>query len=158
MKVYCPILLSGKFFPTKCTSRSTVGGQNASPPVLWGDVPSGTNSFLISFADALGGASRNTYWYIINIPPSARELGENASGQRDRMPPGSVELRNPSGDSGYFGPTLTRSSGPLEAVITVRALTISSVPVGPFSTPAECETHLAGTVLAEAAIKGIFQP
>jgi Raf kinase inhibitor-like YbhB/YbcL family protein len=156
MKVFCPSLFSGKFFPTKCASRATMGGQNSSPHILWGDVPPGTESFLVSMADALGSATRNTYWYIINVAPSAREVPEGASVYRDRLPKGALELRNPSGEAGYFGPTLTRLSGPMEVVITVRALTLDKIPVGPFSTPAECETHLAGAILGEGSITGIF--
>jgi Raf kinase inhibitor-like YbhB/YbcL family protein len=158
MKVFCPNLLSGKFFPTKCSSRATTGGQNVSPQILWGEVPPETKSFLISMSDAIGSATRNTYWYVINIVASAREMPENASTYRDKLPKGALELRNPSGESGYLGPTLTRLSGGMDVVITLRALTIETIPVGPFSTPAECEAHLAGTVLAEASITGTFHP
>jgi Raf kinase inhibitor-like YbhB/YbcL family protein len=157
MNVYCPSLLSGKFFPTRCAARATAGGQNSSPHILWGDVPAGTGSFLVSVADALGSATSITYWYVINIAPSAREIPDGASLFRDRLPKGALELRNPSGESGYLGPSLNRLSGQMEVVITVRALSIDRIPVGPFSTPGECEMHLAGAILGEATIAGLFQ-
>jgi len=156
MKVYCPSLLSGKFFPVRCASRSTTGGQNISPQILWGDVPPGVQSFLLTMADAIGSASRNTYWYVINIAPSAREMPESASIYRDRLPKRAIEMRNGSGETGYLGPVVDRLSGSMEVIITVRALAIEKIPVGPFSSPAECEVHLGGNILDEGTVKGIF--
>jgi Raf kinase inhibitor-like YbhB/YbcL family protein len=156
MKVYCPSLLSGKFFPVRCASRSTAGGQNISPQILWGDVPPETKSFLLTIADAIGSPTRNTYWYVVNIAPSAREMPESASIYRDRLPKGALEMRTATGETGYIGPVIERLSGSMEVIITVRALAIEKIPVGPFSSPAECEVHLAGNILDEGSVKGVF--
>lgn len=157
MKVFCPALLSGKYFPNKYAHRSIQGGQNISPHVLWGEVPPGTRSFVLSIADRHPAARNWIHWYVINIPHSLREIAERASGDRAKMPPGSMELRNGFGDLGYGGPSPLKNTGPHEYVITVLALSIESLPVGPYSTPEECEEEMHGNVLARAAAVGIFQ-
>ncbi|MEW6511818.1 MAG: YbhB/YbcL family Raf kinase inhibitor-like protein [Bacteroidota bacterium] len=157
MKVYCSGLLSGKYFPNKYAHRNVVGGQNISPPVQWGDVPQGTRSFVLSMIDRHPAAKNWNHWYVINIPHTLRELTERASGTRERMPPGAMELRNSFGDLGYGGPNPPKNSGPHEYVITVIALSVDSIPVGPYSTPEECELEMEGYVLARGSVTGIFQ-
>jgi hypothetical protein len=157
VKVYCPALLSGKYFPNKYSHRSVQGGQNISPPVLWGEVPPGTRSFVLSIIDRHPAARNWVHWYVINIPHTLREISERASGDRAKMPPGSMELRNSFGDLGYGGPSPSKNSGPHEYGISVLALSVDSLPVGPYSTPEECEEEMHGNVLARASAAGIFQ-
>jgi phosphatidylethanolamine-binding protein (PEBP) family uncharacterized protein len=45
MKVYCPLLLSGKYFANRHASKGLPSGQNVSPLIQWGDVPHGVGSF-----------------------------------------------------------------------------------------------------------------
>jgi phosphatidylethanolamine-binding protein (PEBP) family uncharacterized protein len=141
MKVYCPTLLSGKYFPTKYAHKEIQGGQNISPPVLWGDVPPETRSFVLS---------------IIDIPYQYREVAEHASGDRERLPTAAQEMRNSSGDLGYAGPNPSRGSGQHLYEISIRALTIDSLPVGPFATTQECEDEIQGHVLATGFTTGIL--
>lgn len=157
MKVYCPALLSGKYFPNKYAHRNIQGGQNISPPVLWGEVPPGTRSFVLSVIDRHPTARSWIHWYVINIPHSLREIAERASGDRSRMPTGSMELRNSFGDLGYGGPSPNKNTGAHEYEITMMALSVESLPVGPYSTPEECEEEMRGTVLARGTAVGIFQ-
>jgi len=157
MKVYCPMLLSGKYFPAKCAHRGVQGGQNISPQILWGDVPRETKSFVLSFIDLHPSTQNAVHWFIINIPHSTRELSEHASGDRDKMPVGALELRNAFGDTGYDGPNISKNAGPHEYAITVRALDVEAIPVGPFSTAQECEEEMQGKILASAMVTGIFR-
>jgi len=157
MKVYCPALLSGKYIPNKYAHRGVTGGQNISLPVHWGDVPAGTKSFVFSVIDRHPSAKDWVHWFVINVPHSVREIPERASGLREKMPSGSLELRNSFGGLGYDGPHPGKNSGPHEYVITVHALRVESLPVGPYSTVEECREEMAPHVTATASVVGIFR-
>lgn len=157
MKVYCPALLSGKYFPNKFAHRAVQGGQNISPPVLWGEVPPETRSFVLSIIDRHPEARNWVHWFVINIPYQVREIHERASGDRERLPTGAQEMRNSYGDLGYGGPNPPRGSGQHLYAITLRALRIDTIPVGPFATPQECEDEIRGNVLATGFVTGILQ-
>ena len=157
MKVYCPALLSGKYIPNKHAARGVPGGQNLSLPVLWGDVPPGTKSFAISVIDRHPAAKNRVPWFVINVPPSVREISEHASGNRERLPSGALEMRNSFGTLGYDGPVPAKNSGAHEYVITVFALSVESLHVGPFSTVEECRQEMGGKILGNASVVGIFQ-
>jgi Raf kinase inhibitor-like YbhB/YbcL family protein len=157
MKVYCPALLSGKYIPNKFAQRGVTGGQNVSLPVHWGDVPVGTRSFVFSIIDHHPEAENWVHWFVINVPYSVREITERASGSREKMPAGALELRNSFGDLGYGGPAPRKNSGPHQYVITVYALGVESLPVGPFSPVEECRQEMRAHVIASASTSGIFQ-
>ena len=157
MNVYCPALLSGKHIPNKYAHRGVTGGQNVSLPVLWGDVPAGTKSFVFSVIDTHHAANNWVHWFVITVPRSVREIAEHASGLREKMPPGSLELRNSFGSLGYDGPMPAKNSGPHGYVITVHALGVESLPVGPYSTVEECREEMRTNVIATGTIVGIFQ-
>jgi Raf kinase inhibitor-like YbhB/YbcL family protein len=97
------------------------------------------------------------HWYVINISASAVELPEGASGTREKMPAGSIELRNTYGETGYGGPKPPRGTGPHEYVITVHALTVDKLDLSPKSTPEERARALEGKVIGSASVVGIFQ-
>jgi Raf kinase inhibitor-like YbhB/YbcL family protein len=157
MRVLCPALLSGKYIPTKCAYRSIKGGQNISPGVEWTDVPAGTKSFVLSIIDRHPVAKNWVHWHLINIPPSVREIAEHASGTYRSLPAESMELRNSYGESGYGGPNPPRGTGIHEYEITVHALDLPALSLGPFSTLGECAVAMQGHVLATASIIGTFQ-
>ncbi len=157
MKVYCPALLSGKFITNKYARRGVTGGQNVSLPVHWGDVPPATKSFVFSVIDRHPSAKNWIHWFVINVPYSVREIPERASGMREKMPAGSLELRNSFGGLGYDGPAPLKNSGAHEYVITVHALRVESLPMGPYSTVEECRQEMAGHVIETASTTGIFQ-
>lgn len=157
MKVYCPLLLSGKYFANKHASKGLPGGQNVSPLIQWGDVPHGVGSFALSMIDRLSSSKEWVHWYVINIPASFREIPERASGNRDKMPRGSLELRNSFGDLGYGGPEPPKNSPSLVCEITVHALNVAALPVGPFSTPEECAEEMRGRLIGGATMTAIFR-
>jgi Raf kinase inhibitor-like YbhB/YbcL family protein len=156
MKVYCPALLSGKYIPNKYAHRSAAGGQNVSLPVHWGNVPPATKSFVFSVIDTHPSAKNPVHWFVINVPHSVREIPERASGLREKMPPGSLELRNSFGGLGYDGPLPEKNSGPHEYAITVYALGVESLRVGPFSTVEECRQEMGPVMIERAETVGIF--
>ena len=157
MKVFCPALLSAKYIPTKCAHRDVKGGQNISPAVEWADAPGETESFALSIIDRHPIAKNWVHWYVINIPAISREVAERASGIHKALPGDSMELRNSYGDIGYGGPNPPRGSGAHEYEITVYALDIPSLAVGPYATLKDCATAMHGHVLASASVTGTFQ-
>jgi hypothetical protein len=157
MKVFCTALLSGKFFPTRSAHRRVKGGENLSPPVAWTDVPAGTQSFVLTIFDRHPVAHNWLHWCIINLPASMRELTEGASGVRERMSEGSLEIRNSYGDAGYGGPNPPRHSGPHNYEITVYALSTPSLPLGPLASSEECLDAMKRHVLARASVVGVFE-
>ena len=157
MKAYCPALLSGKYLPQRCAHASAPGGQNVSPPVVWGEVPPGTKSFAFTMIDSHPAARGWVHWLVINIAGSAREIRENSSGVRDSMPAGALELRNDYGTIGYGGPNPQRGSGPHDYVMTVYALSVEELELGPFSTLDELKSEMHRNGVGLASVVGMFQ-
>ncbi|HTO93818.1 MAG TPA: YbhB/YbcL family Raf kinase inhibitor-like protein [Bacteroidota bacterium] len=157
MKVFCPALLSGKYIPNKFAHRGVPGGQNVSLPIHWGDIPPGTKSFVFSVTDTHASSLNWVHWFVINVPHWVREIPERASGQRDRMPPGALELRNSFGELGYNGPSPPKNSGPHSYRIAVHALNVETLRVGPFSAVEECRAEIRLSSIASAETVGIFQ-
>jgi Raf kinase inhibitor-like YbhB/YbcL family protein len=157
MRVLCPALLSGKYLPTKCAHRNVKGGQNVSPGVEWTDVPPGTKSFVLSIIDRHPVANNWVHWQLVNIPPSVREIPERASGAFRVLPAECMELRNSYGENGYGGPNPPRGTGAHEYEITVHALDLPVLSLGPFATLTECLAAMQGHVLTTASIFGTFQ-
>jgi hypothetical protein len=157
MKVFCPVLLSGKFFPTKCANRGVKGGQNISPPLAWTDVPDGVLSFAISVIDHHPVANEWVHWFVVNIPPIVRELSERASNVSTYMPEGSLELRNSFGKQGWGGPEPPRGSGTHPYECTVYALSVADLELGPFASREEVLKAIAPRLIARASVTGYFE-
>ncbi|HSQ75094.1 MAG TPA: YbhB/YbcL family Raf kinase inhibitor-like protein [Bacteroidota bacterium] len=157
MKVFCPALLSGKYFPTKCARREVKGGQNVSPPLVWTDIPPGVMSFAISMVDRHPIANDWVHWLVANIPRETREIREGASRIRYAIPPGALEFRNSFGDMGYGGPQPPRGSGAHVYEITLYALSIEAIELGPYATLEELLEEISPHVVATAMTSGTFE-
>lgn len=155
MKIFCDVLASSKYIPTKCAGKGTSGGQNVSLPILWTDIPVGVKSFALSMVDQHPSAKGIAHWVVINISSNARRISEGAS-QTRRLPPGSVELRNGFGNIGYTGPQMAKGSGQHEYVITLYALNVNELQLGPISPFDQFQSELSGKVLAAANLTAIF--
>jgi Raf kinase inhibitor-like YbhB/YbcL family protein len=157
MRVLCTALLSEKYFPTRCAHRAVKGGQNISPPVGWTDVPPDAKSFVLTIIDRHPIARNWVHWHVINIPAHVREIAERVSGVHRALPAECIELRNSYGENGYGGPNPPRATGPHEYEITVYALDIPSLALGPFATQNECAAAMHGHVLTAASVVGTFE-
>lgn len=157
MKLFCPALLSGKFFPTKCANRGVKGGQNVSPPLIWTEVPPGVKSFAVSVIDRHPAANNWVHWFVVGLPPIIRELNERASEIYTEMPEGCIELRNSFGEQGWGGPQPPRGSGAHPYECTVYALSASDLELGPFATLDECQAAIAPHLMTSASTIGYFE-
>jgi Raf kinase inhibitor-like YbhB/YbcL family protein len=152
MKVFCPALLSGKYFPARCASLSVPGGTNTSPPVGWTDVPTATQSFVLTLIDHRPDEESIVHWVVINLPLSAREIPERASMIRDRMPKEALELRSSSGEPGYVGPKLLPGAGSHEYVFTVYAIGEKELELGPLATLSDVMLEIEDKILDSATL------
>ena len=153
MHLGSPAFKNGAAIPARC-ARPAAGGQNVSIPLKWSGAPPGTKSFALSIVDHNPVARMWVHWMVINIPAGRPSLSEGASG-RD-MPPGSVELANSFGEAGYGGPQPPEGSGPHAYVVTVYALNVARLDLGPHAALAGFKEALKGKTLGKASITGYF--
>ena len=104
------------------------GGKNISVPLSWKNVPSGTKSVALMVVDPHPVAQNWVHWLVINIPANVASLEEGTS--RKKMPPGSVELKNSSGDLGYGGPQPPKVTGDHPYIFTLYALSVEKLNLG----------------------------
>ena len=136
-------------------ARPAAGGDNVSIPLKWSGAPPGTKSFALSIVDHHPVARMWVHWLVINIPAEVLSLPEGASGKH--MPPGSVELINSFGDSGYGGPQPPVGSGSHTYVITVYALNVAWLDLEPNTTLAGFREALEGKILGKVSMTGTFK-
>jgi Raf kinase inhibitor-like YbhB/YbcL family protein len=133
--------------------RAMPGGQNVSPPLLWGDVPLNVQSFALSVEDLEIKANDNVLWFVIDISKDQREIRERSSGIRDELPKGCLELRNSRGLLGYEGPRLHLDEEPHRLLFRLFALREPSLALGPFTPPDERLDQVQQKTLTEARLE-----
>lgn len=127
----------------------TCDGEDASPPLKWTAVPSGTRAFalIVTDPDAPGGTF--THWVVYNLPAGKSELGAGVAKQ-DQLADGTRQGRNDFGKVGYSGPCPPRGA-PHRYVFTLYALNnVLDVPAR--ATRATVEGAMQGHVIAQGEI------
>ena len=130
------------------------GGKNISIPVSWKNVPAGTKSFALSIVDIHPVAQNWVHWLVINIPKEATSVDEGAS--REKMPSGSVELKNSWGDIGYGGPQPPKGTGDHPYVVTLYALSVEKLELGMNTSLSAFRKAIEGKVIESASITGMY--
>lgn len=130
------------------------GGQNTSLPLAWADAPADAKSFALSMVDPHPVARNWVHWLVVNIPGDVHSLAEGASGKK--MPSGAVELNNSFGAPGYGGPQPPPGTGDHPYVVTIYALNVPKLNLGPKTSLAAFQQALEGKVLASASLTGYF--
>jgi|SRR5580692_4302098 phosphatidylethanolamine-binding protein (PEBP) family uncharacterized protein len=118
LEIGSPVLAGGKPIP----ARFTCGGKNVSPPLVWGNVPSGTSELALFLLDLshtqrAGGeslkAAVTVAWAVHGIKPTLGGMGAG------KLPAGAVDGRArysicpPKGGSGEYMFRLYALSSPL---------------------------------------------
>ena len=126
-------------------------GDNVSPRVSWSHVPPGTRSIVVTLydPDAPTGGLGWTHWEVVNISPSETSIQKGASGNGRLMPAGALETLTDFGDSRYGGPCPPQGESH-RYVVTVSALSVSTVDVKSTSSPAVVAYQMHGNILAQA--------
>lgn len=79
----------------------TCDDKDISPPLEWGDPPSGTQSLVLLADDLTAGGL--VHWIFFNIPPDTRSLAEGVPA-KGHFPDGSQQGTNNRLELGYMGP------------------------------------------------------
>ena len=130
------------------------GGKNVSIPLSWKNVPSGTKSFALSMVDPHPVAQNWVHWLVVNIPASVTSIEEGAS--RQKMPPGTVELKSSYGEIGYGGPQPPKGTGDHPYVFTLYALSVEKLNLGANTSLSAFKKALEGKILGSATITGKY--
>lgn len=78
-------------------ARFTCDGENLSPPLSWGDVPSGTQQLALVMRDT-SVPRAFVHWALYAVPADVHEIAEGT------VPQGGKQLRNDFRRAGYGGP------------------------------------------------------
>lgn len=84
-------------------AKYTCDGEGTSPPLEWGQPPTGTESLALVVDDPDAPNGTFVHWVIYDLPPDARGLPEGAPAD-ERLPDGSLNGKNSVNQLGYMGP------------------------------------------------------
>ncbi|MCG6538096.1 MAG: YbhB/YbcL family Raf kinase inhibitor-like protein [Syntrophales bacterium LBB04] len=98
-RITSPVFREGETIPRAYTCQ----GQDISPPLIWGEPPTGTKAFALIMDDPDAPMGVFNHWMIFNIPAAERGLAEAVPVQGE-LPNGSLQGRNSFGRLGYGGP------------------------------------------------------
>jgi Raf kinase inhibitor-like YbhB/YbcL family protein len=155
MKLRSRAFQDGGDIPPKYAMRAVTGGANVSIPLSWQGAPEGVKAFALTIVDPHPVADNWLHWVAINIPPETSELAEGASGVD--MPRGALELINSFGQPGYGGPQPPPGSGKHPYVVTVYALGVKWLSLGPRAGLKGFLGAVSGCVLGKAEVVGYFE-
>ena len=127
-------------------------GRSVSPPLAWGDPPTGTRSFALIMDDPDAPIGTFVHWVIYNIPASSRGLPE-AVPTNGQLVDGTLQGNNGSGKAGYTGPC--PPSGTHRYFFKLYALdNVLSLPSGPSKD--QLLQAMQGHILAQGELMGTF--
>ncbi|MDQ4501479.1 YbhB/YbcL family Raf kinase inhibitor-like protein [Sinomonas sp. ASV322] len=143
------------------------GGKDFSPQLAWSGAPGGTKSYCVTVLDPdAPTGSGFWHWAVANIPATVGELPEGAGGSPDgtgpaasgaRLPDGAVELKNDGGFAGFVGAAPPEGHGPHRYIVTVHAVDVERLDVGPDTPPALMGFQLFFHSLGRAQLTGYFE-
>ncbi len=142
--------------PAKHAMKAVRGGENRSIEVQWSGAPAGTQSFVLAYIDRHPIARGWVHWLVVNIPATASQLPEGASGSR--MPLGALELPNSFGTPGYGGPQPPPGSGSHKYEASLYALSVPELAnIVEKASWADVQKAMEGKILGQAAVFGTFE-
>jgi Raf kinase inhibitor-like YbhB/YbcL family protein len=149
MKLTSSAFQNGSSIPHKYTCD----GEDVSPQMQWGDVPTGAQSFVLICDDPDAPGGTWTHWVIYNIPAQVRELGE-AVPKSDTLSNGALQGLNDFKRVGYGGPCPPSGSHRYFFRLSVLDL---SLKLQPRAARAEVEQAMAGHVVASGELMGTYR-
>lgn len=128
----------------------TCNGEDVSPPLEWGDPPTGTQSFVLVVDDISAGDL--VHWVLFNVPPDTRSLREGVP-KKGHLSDGSQQGTNNALKVGYFGPCPL--PGPNRYRFRLWAIdTVLDLDDGVMKIPVK--QAMKGHILAETELIGVF--
>ena len=139
-------------------ARYTCDGADVSPPLTWGEAPSGTKSFALvvddpDAPDPKAPRMRWVHWVLYDLPADARELREDVKSAAD-LPAGTRIGKNDWKKAAWGGPC--PPVGRHRYFFTLYALDAALGDRGPL-TKRELEAAIAGHVLGKAELVGTYE-
>lgn len=138
--------------------KHVADGDNASPPLSWGDAPEGTRSFVIVVDDPDAAEPKPfKHWLLYDLPASVTALREGLPTEPLlKDPDGVLQGTNDTGATGYFGPKPPVGDPPHTYHFQVFALDVASLDLPPGATRSEVLSAMRGHVLAKGDVTGQF--
>lgn len=99
IRIESPAFKEGGMIPVKYTCD----GEDVSPALTWGDLPSGTRSIALISDDPDAPVGTWVHWVLYNLPPDLRALPENVPPDKT-LENGAVHGTNDFKRPGYGGP------------------------------------------------------
>lgn len=133
-------------------------GGNVSPEVSWSGAPAGTKSFAVTLYDPDAPTGSGWWhWQAYDIPANVTRLAAGAGSTAPAAaPPGMKQSRNDYGAIGYGGPCPPPGDRPHRYVLTVVALKVDHLGVGPDASCAAVGFNLNANALARASITSLY--
>ena len=132
--------------------RFTCDGEDISPPLEWGDAPSGTRSFALLCDDPDAPSGTWHHWAVYDIPADRTGFNEN-------MRPGAANAKQGTNDNrvvGYSGPCPPRGHGRHRYRFHLLALSAERLPLNHPSCQA-VEREARNHVMTETVLTGILE-
>ena len=131
----------------------TADGENASPPLQWGDPPDGTQSFALIADDPDAPRGTWVHWVLFDVPPGEGGL-QGGVPAAESLPNGAKHGKNDFGKLGYGGPSPPPGK-PHRYFFKLYALD-KPLALSPGATKAQVEAAMKGHVLGEGRFMGKY--
>ena len=130
------------------------GGEDTSPQLTWSGFPAETKSFVVTMYDPdAPTGSGFWHWAVANIPANVTELPSGAGDEKGSgVPDGAIQLRGDGGIARYIGAAPPPGHGKHRYFITVHAVDVPSLDIGPDTSPGLLGFQLFGHTLARAQL------
>jgi phosphatidylethanolamine-binding protein (PEBP) family uncharacterized protein len=140
-----------------------VGGQDRSPALIWGELPSDTAQLLLFLEDVDVPVSKPFVHCVAVVSPALTPEGLPAGALSARAPGAGVTLLRGQVGSGYRGPGPIKGHGPHRYVFEVFALgsalsdTVDGTPLTRLSPRSVPAAVAPGAVLARGRLTGTYE-
>jgi Raf kinase inhibitor-like YbhB/YbcL family protein len=143
---FAPAQMSGAF--------GVPGGQDASPQLSWSGAPEGTKSFAVTIYDP-DAPTQSGFWHwaVADIPAHVSDLPTGAGDAAGSgLPAGAYQLRNDGGMAQFIGAAPPAGHGQHRYFISVHALDVENIGVGPDASPAYLGFNIFSHTIGRATI------
>lgn len=138
----------------KIPVKYTCGGQDISPPLVWGEPPQKTQTFALIADDLDAPSGVFTHWVLFNLPADICQLNESIPAQ-ERLEHGALQGKNDFGRIGYGGPCPPRGSAHRYR-FAIYALD-KSLDLKPGVSKKQLVEAMKGHILAQGQLIGTYQ-
>ncbi len=146
----------GKSIPIAHAYTGVSGAQNISPALQWVNPPAETKSFALACIDRHPIAANWLHWLIVDIPYNTNGLAEGAS-HTQKLPTGSIELKNSFGSLGWGGPQPPKGSGVHQYEFVLYSLNVEKLKLSSDASLAAFDKAVEGKVLGTTKLVGTYQ-